>query len=192
MAPAHSQKPASWRRSEVSIPLSGLPSTPGLPMHSASVLPSPLPGEHFPIPMCCLKVSLAGSLPAGDRGSGVHVACFRAQGVPAVAARRHQSRQPLIPTQISPYVSLNMILYTRSLSILGFLHSSSLPLLPPVCTCQGPPSPRATSDTTVLHPQWLRFSITDLPFHLGCALRILVWAPAQFPAGLRGVSRAPA
>lgn len=42
---------------------------------------------------------------------------------------------PLIPTQISPCVSLNMIFTPGSLSILLLLHRSSLPPLPPVCTC---------------------------------------------------------
>ena len=52
------------------------------------------------------------------------------------------------------------------------------------------PHLRATLDTTVLHSQWLRFSIIDLPFHLGCALG-RAWSDTSPtpPAGLRGVPR---
>lgn len=70
---------------------SGLPSTPGLPVHTAFVLPLCL-GDTFPIPMCCLKVSLAGP-PAGDRGFWCACGLLppRAQGVLAVGGRQHQS-----------------------------------------------------------------------------------------------------
>lgn len=92
-----------------------------------------------PSPVCHLKAFSVGPL-AGDRGSGLLCACgllpTRAQRVLVVGHRQRQSRQPSVPTQTSPCVSLNTLLTPGSLSILFLLHRKppSHPA-PSVCTC---------------------------------------------------------
>lgn len=169
--------------------MSGLPEWPALhtwPAHALCICLTSLPGGHFPHPHVLPEGVLSGSSSWGQRVR-VHVACFPgAQGVPAVGARRHQSRQPS-----DPHSDLTLCLLK---------HDPSPGLCPYCFSCTEAPShsyhlsalagPRPTGHLGHYSPPP---SVAEV-FHHRLALpsRVVPWADPGSgtcpipPAGLRG------